>query len=337
MCGILRDVDPDDAPATTSGRLLHLLSLLQKRPAWSGTELAERLGVTTRTVRRDVDRLRALGYPVDATPGRDGGYRLGPGGSMPPLLLDDDEATAATIALRGAANGPVGGIEEAALSALSKLDRVLPPHLRARVDALRDTTVYLGFDQQGVDPDLLVVAAHACATSERLRLTYRDRQERVTERRIEPYRLVCTGRRWYLVARDVDQLGDDAGGWRTFRVDRVLELSGMGHRFHLDDPPDAAELVERSLSNTPYRHTARVRFELAPPALRSMIPAWVGTIEPDGDDGSVLVVRSDSLHYLSGHLVSMGVAFEVLEPEELRTHLAELGAQLSRSHARAGR
>lgn len=330
--------DPfDEPPTSTSGRLLHLLSLLQKRPAWSGTELAERLGVTTRTVRRDVDRLRGLGYPVDAAPGRDGGYRLGPGGSMPPLLLDDDEATAATIALRGAANGPVGGIEEAALSALSKLDRVLPPHLRARVDALRDATVYLGFDQQGVDPDLLVVAAHACATNERLRLVYRDRRERVTERRIEPYRLVCTGRRWYLVARDVDQLDDDAGGWRTFRVDRVLELTPTGHRFRLDDPPDAAQLVERSLASAPYRYTARVRYEVPATVLRTMVPSWVGTIEPDGDERAVLVVRADSLHHLAGHLVSTDVPFEVLEPDELREHLAALGERLTRAHARGAR
>jgi predicted DNA-binding transcriptional regulator YafY len=327
----------DDQPATTSGRLLRLLSLLQKRPRWSGTELAERLGVTKRTVRRDVDRLRALGYPVDATPGRDGGYCLGPGGSMPPLLLDDDEATAATIALRGAANGPVGGIEEAALSALSKLDRVLPPHLRARVDALRDATVYVGLDQQGVDPDLLVVAAHASATGERLRLTYRDRNDRLTERRIEPYRLVCTGRRWYLVARDVEQLGDDAGGWRTFRIDRVLELANTGHRFQLDDPPDAAQLVEQSLAAMPHRHTARVRFEVPAPILRAMIPPSVGTIEPDGDERAVLVVGADSFNYLSGHLVSMGVRFEVLEPDELRTHLADLADHLARAHGPSSR
>jgi predicted DNA-binding transcriptional regulator YafY len=327
-------VDPldEDQPTDPSGRLLRLLSLLQKRPAWSGTELAERLGVTKRTVRRDVDRLRSLGYPVDATPGRDGGYRLGPGGSMPPLLFDDDEATAATIALRGAAGGPVVGIEEAALSALSKLDRVLPPHLRARVEALRDATVYLGPDQQGVDPDLLVVAAAASATGERLRLTYRDRQERETERRIEPYRLVCTGRRWYLVARDVEQLDDDAGGWRTFRVDRVLDLVATGHRFRLDDPPDAAALVEKSLAHASYRYTARIRFTVPSARLRTMVPSWVGTIDDDGDDGSTLTTGADSFQYLAGHLVSMGVPFEVLDPPELREHLLELADRLVANH-----
>ncbi len=189
-----------DPPTHPSGRLLALLSLLQRRPSWGGGELAERLGVTPRTVRRDVDRLRELGYFVDATPGPEGGYRLAGGASMPPLLLDDDEATAAALALRSAATGPVMGLEEASLAALSKLDRVLPPHLRTRVDSIRRATVFLDPSEQSVDPELLIVAARASAESERLRLEYSDRLERVTERRIEPFRLVCTGRRWYLVA-----------------------------------------------------------------------------------------------------------------------------------------
>jgi predicted DNA-binding transcriptional regulator YafY len=325
----------DDAPRTPSGRLLHLLSLLQKRPSWSGTELSVRLGVTTRTVRRDVDRLRALGYPVDATPGREGGYQLGPGATLPPLLLEDDEATAAALALRTAATGPVAGIEEAALSALSKLDRVLPPHLRRRVEMLRDATVYLGADQSGVDPEVLVTAAHASATSERLRLTYRDRRDRLTERRIEPHRLVCTGRRWYLVARDVDRVNDEAGGWRTFRADRVVELTGTGHRFRLDDPPDAAELVATSIASAPYEHTARVRFEAPADTLRSMIPASVGTVEAEGDDACIFETGVDEVRYLAGHLVSVGIPFEVLEPAPLREHLQRLGAHLARVHARS--
>jgi predicted DNA-binding transcriptional regulator YafY len=323
----------DDLPGDPSARILRLLSLLQKRPTWSGVELAERLGVTPRTVRRDVDRLRALGYPVDATPGREGGYRLASGAVLPPLLFDDDEATAAAIALRTAAGGPVAGIEEAAISALSKLDRVLPARLRRRVESLREATVFLAVDQPGVDPERLVLAANACAGRERLHLTYSDRRRRLTERRIEPHRLVCTGRRWYLVARDVDQLHDEAGGWRTFRVDRMLDLVGTGHRFTLDDPPDAAALVERSLASAPSEHQARIRFAAPAATVRSLIPPSVGPIEADGDDACILETGADHLRYLAGHLVWVGVPFEALEPEPLRELLRDLGTHLSRAHA----
>lgn len=318
----------DDVPAHPSGRLLHLLSLLQKRPTWTGTELADRLGVTTRTVRRDVERLRALGYPVDAAPGREGGYQLGIGAALPPLLLDDDEATAVAVALRTAATGPVAGMEEAALAALSKLDRMLPPHLRHRVDALREATVQLGSPRQEVDPEVLVVAAHACATSERLRLTYRDRRDRETGRRIDPHRLVCTGHRWYLVARDVARTGDEDGGWRTFRVDRVVALDSTGHRFRLDDPPDAGELVSRAISSAPYEHQARVRFELPAATLASMIPPAAGTITEDGTDRCVFETGADDLNHLVGYLIMVGAPFEVLEPDELRAHVSGVAGRL---------
>jgi predicted DNA-binding transcriptional regulator YafY len=321
------ELDPD-APRHPSGRLLRLLSLLQMRPRWAGPELAERLGVTERTVRRDVDRLRTLGYVVESLPGAQGGYRLEGGANMPPLLLDDDEATAVAIALRGAAVGPVGGLEDASLSALSKLDRVLPPRLRTRVDSLREATVFLQRADPGVDPDVLVTAAHAGASGERLRLVYRDRQERETERRIEPHRLVCTGRRWYLVARDVDRTDDDAGGWRTFRVDRVVELTRTGHRFHLDDPPDAAELVRHSIANLPSAYTAEVRFPMSAAALEAVISPWVGTIQPDGDDAARLTVGGDNLDHLSAFLVSTGLPFEVLAPDELREHVGRLTTRL---------
>ena len=316
-------------------RLLELLSLLQRRPIWGGPELATRLGVTTRTVRRDVERLRELGYPVDAAPGPDGGYQLGPGGEMPPLLLDDDEAAAVALALRSAANGHVAGIEEAALSALSKLDRVLPPRLRSRVDALREATVQIGPAGSGVDPDVLVAAAQASAAGQRVRMVYRDRQDRVTERRVEPYRMVSTGRRWYLVARDVDRAAarDDSGGWRTFRADRIQALEPTGHRFRLEDPPDAAALVSSGVSISPYRFAARIRFTTTADDLRLRVPPTVGVVDPDGPDHSTLSTGADSLDALAGHIISLGLEFEVLEPPELRERLGAIGAHLVEAHA----
>jgi predicted DNA-binding transcriptional regulator YafY len=310
-------------------RVLRLLSLLSVRPVWTGPELADRLGVTTRTVRRDIDRLRDLGYPVEAAPGRDGGYRLGPGGQLPPLLLDDDEAAAVALSLRAAAAGAVGGVEEAALAALSKLDRVLPPRLRARVDALREATVHLSGGASDVDPEVLVSAAHACAASERCRLTYADRQGHRTERRIEPYRMVSTGRRWYLVARDIDQPDE---GWRTFRADRIEALEPTGHRFRLDNPPDAAELVSRGTSVAPYRYVARLRFATTAASLRARVPPTVGVVEADGEDAAILTTGADYLPPLLGHAISLGIPFEILDPPELRAELRQVARQLAAAH-----
>ncbi|MBA2283710.1 MAG: YafY family transcriptional regulator [Acidimicrobiia bacterium] len=313
----------------TSARLLRLLSLLQSRPDWSGPELADRLEVTTRTVRRDVDRLRQLGYPVDATHGPDGGYRLGSGASLPPLLLDDDEATAVALALGATAGGAVRGMEEPALAALAKLDRLLPPPLRARVGALRAATVQLGgrAGSGEVDPEVLVATAQACAGNERMALAYADRDGNDTERRIEPHRLVSTGRRWYLVAFDLDRRA-----WRTFRVDRIAVATRTGHRFRHDDPPDAAAMVSEAIAVAPYRHTAVVRIEAPADEVRRRVPPTVGVVEADGDDGAVLTTGSDDLDSLAGHLVALGFGFEALEPPELRALLRRSAKAIAAAH-----
>jgi predicted DNA-binding transcriptional regulator YafY len=309
----------------TPGRLLRLLSLLQQRPDWSGPDLADRLGVTTRTVRRDVDRLRALGYPVDAAPGTTGGYRLGTGAAVPPLLLDDDEATAIAIALGLAAGGAVQGVEEPALAALGKLDRLLPPHLRARVDAVRTTTLPLAGGDR-VAADLLIALARASAEQERLRLRYVDRDGRETERRIDAYRLVSTGRRWYLVALDVDRQA-----WRTLRVDRIVAVDPTGHRFRLDDPPDAAELVSRASGVAPYRYQATVVFEATIDELAARIPPTVGVVAPH-PRGAILTVGHDDLTALAGHLVAIDLPFEVTDPPELRRLVRRVGERLLAAH-----
>jgi predicted DNA-binding transcriptional regulator YafY len=311
--------------ADTPGRLLRLLSLLQQRALWTGPELAERLGVTTRTVRRDVDRLRGLGYAVDAGPGVAGGYRLGTGASLPPLLLDDDEATAIAIALGVSAGGAVEGVEELALAALAKLDRLLPAHLRARVDAVRRTTLPLGGADR-VAADVLVTVARAAADQERLEIGYVDRDGRRSERRVDPYRLLSTGRRWYLVAHDVDR-----ADWRTLRADRITHVRPTGHRFRLEDPPDAVELVSRASGVSPYRHVARVVVDATPAALRAKVPPTVGVVEAHGD-GALLTVGADDLHFLAGHLVALDLPFEVLEPAALREVLARAGRRLSAVH-----
>jgi predicted DNA-binding transcriptional regulator YafY len=309
----------------TAGRLLQLLSLLQQRADWSGPELAERLGVTTRTVRRDVDRLRSLGYPVDAGPGVTGGYRLGIGPSLPPLLLDDDEATAIAIALGVSVGGAVQGIEESALAALAKLDRLLPPHLRARVAAVRATTLPIA-SNDGVVGSVLMAVARAAAEQERLRITYVDREGRETERRVDPFRLVTTGRRWYLVALDVDR--DD---WRTLRVDRIAGLVATGHHFRLDDPPDAADLVRRASGVSPYRYVAHVVVRAPPDVVSAKVPPTVGLVDAH-PDGSLLTVGADDPAFLAGHLVALDLPFEALDPPELRAFLQRAGARLAGAH-----
>ena len=212
-----------DGMLETSARLLRLLSLLQSRRDWTGAELAERPGVGLRTLRRDIGRLRDLGYPVDATPGAAGGYRLGVGAALPPLLLDDEEAVAVAISLHTATTGSVAGLEETALRALTKLQQMLPSRLRHRISAFHATTVALagpGSAADRVDPDLLTAIAAACRDQRRLRLRYPGR-DGVTTRDVEPHRLVHTPRRWYLLAWDLGR-----GGWRTFRVDRIARPLG---------------------------------------------------------------------------------------------------------------
>ena len=209
----------DDVDPGPTGRLLALLSLLQARPHWPGPELADRLDVTIRTVRRDVERLRRLGYPVLADIGTTGGYRLGAGGrAMPPLMLDRDEALAVAVCLRSTATESIAGGGEAAIRALAKLEQLLPSTLRRQVGAISTMTARLGGGSTPVDPEVLVTLTRACRDGERLRARYRDQRGRETDRRLDPHRLVTTARRWYLVARDVDR---DA--WRTLPRGPVAE------------------------------------------------------------------------------------------------------------------
>ncbi|MFF3336030.1 helix-turn-helix transcriptional regulator [Streptomyces sp. NPDC002888] len=318
----------------TSARLLRLLSLLQAHREWSGAELADRLGVTARTVRRDVDRLRELGYPVNASPGTGGGYQLGAGAELPPLLLDDDEAVAVAVGLRTAAGHGIDGIGETSVRALAKLEQVLPSRLRRRVGALNAFTVPMlrGPQPSAVDPAVLTELANLCRDAERLRFEYRGHDGALTRRAVEPHRLVCTERRWYLVAWDLDR--DD---WRTFRVDRIRPRPPHGPRFVPREPPaeDLAAYVSQGVSTRAYASHAVIRLLVPVEEAAERVSPSAGTLEADGENACVLRTGAASLEVMVIHVMMMGFEFEVLEPVELveviRTARDRLDAALARA------
>ena len=315
----------------TSARLLKLLSLLQARRDWTGADLAVRLGVSERTVRRDVDRLRDLGYPVNASRGTDGGYRLAAGSNMPPLLLDDDEAVAIAVGMRTAARSPVTGIEETSVRALAKLEHVLPSRLRRRVSALADYTVPIPPDSPApeIDPAVLITLASACRDQERLRFDYQSHDGTSSVRSAEPHRLVSWGRKWYLVAWDVER--ED---WRTFRVDRITPRTPTGPRFtprELSAGGDVAAYVARGVSSAGYRFRARVTVRAPAAALAARINPAIGLVEAIDDDTCVLATGADSVDTVAVYLGLLDLDFEVTEPPELVARLRILADRYGRA------
>jgi predicted DNA-binding transcriptional regulator YafY len=312
----------------TSARLLRLLSLLQARRDWTSTELAARLGVTTRTVRNDVDRLRRLGYPVDARPGVAGGYRLGAGGALPPLLLDDDEAVAVAVGLRTAASGSIAGIEEASVRALGKLQQVLPARLRRRVSAFQAYALPMPSRGPQVDPETLTMIAGACRDHERLRFDYRAHSGTATRRSVEPYRLVNDRRRWYLVAWDTDR--DD---WRTFRVDRMEPRHPAGPRFVPRAlPPDREILarVARGTGEATWRYRARVVVHAPAAYTRGRLPIPV-EVEPLGEEQCAFEPGSDDPEMLALYLGMLGADFTIVDAPELVDALRTLASRYQRA------
>ena len=315
----------------TSGRLLSLLSLLQTPREWPGPELAQRLGVTTRTVRNDVERLRQLGYPVLATRGAVGGYRLSAGAAMPPLLLDDEEAVAIAVSLRTATGGAIEGLEETALRALVKLQQVLPTRLGRRVDALAAHTVRVGAPRTapGLDARLLALLAAAASDREIVRFGYADHAGVATERRVEPYRLVNWGRRWYLVAFDV--LRED---WRTFRVDRISEPHSVGHRFALRELPaeDIAGYVARNTRQVQMKVSGRVVVHAAADDVERRVRGWhEGSIEALAADRCLLQMGGRSVEDIAFWLGVLDADFEVLESPELAAAVRRIGERYARA------
>ena len=309
MTGIIR-------PMSTSSRLLRLLSLLQTPRDWTGSELADRLEVSPRTVRNDIERLRDLGYPVHATRGSIGGYRLEAGTSMPPLLLDDDEAVAVAIGLRTATQGAVTGIEETSLRALAKLEQVLPPRLRRQVSSLQGVTVHVRRGRQGptVDPAMLTEIARLAREHWTIRFDYSDRRQEASQRRVEPYRIVNAGQRWYLVAWDLDR--DD---WRTFRVDRMREGESQGPRFTPRDITDVEveALIARGVPPEARRHQARVVVRAPAAQLLERVGPWLGTVTPIDETTCAIHTGADSVEQLAAWLGSLDADFEVSDPPEL--------------------
>jgi predicted DNA-binding transcriptional regulator YafY len=312
---------------STTERVLALLGLLQQRRVWTGPELAHRLGVTARTVRRDVDRLRTLGYPVHASQGVGGGYQLGPGQDLPPLLLDDEEAIATAVSLLAGAGGAVAGAGDAALRALTKLDRVLPTRLRHEVRALSASVESFGGGRTPVDPEVLMTLARACRDEVEAGFDYPSGSE-VRRRRVEPYRLVASDRRWYLLAYDLDR--DD---WRSFRVDRMTDVSPRSWRFRPRTAPDAAAFVQEGVASRVYRHQARFLVHASADTVRAQIPASAAVVRPRGSELCEVLSGAGSLDFLLLHMLLLGHAFEVLDPPELGRRCRVLAERLQSAGA----
>lgn len=310
----------------SSTRVLRLLTLLQAKRDWSGEALAEKLEVDVRTVRRDADRLRELGYSIDASSGPGGGYRLAAGSSTPPVLLDDEEAVAVAVALVAAA-GSVAKLQDVALRVLAKLEQILPSRLRRRLSALSDVTLSLGNSAVAVDLEILAALASACRDRVALRFEYSDRSSGDRKmRNVEPMRLVHTGRVWYLAAWDIDR-----ADWRTFRVDRIASTPKPGELFTPREPPeDLATYVSRSISAKPYRYQAKLRVKGRRDELAERIPPWVGLLEPIDAKNSLLTIGADTPDAVAAFILHAGVEFVLLEPAELAEPIQKVAARLMR-------
>lgn len=315
--------------ADPTARLLALLALLQTAAGRSGRELSERLGVSARTIRHDVERLRDLGYPVEATRGNVGGYRLGSGGKLPPLLLDDEEAVAVTVGLRAAAG--ISGIEEAGTRALAKLEQVLPSRLRPTVDALR-STIDRGPENTGTDaPDpevdgaVLQEVARAIRHVEWLRFDYADEL-----RLVEPYRLLNWQRRWYLVARDPQD-----GSWATYRVDLMQPRMPTRRRFEPNPLPggDYTAFAMRTIAASGWIVHARLRIDAPADEVLARINPTVGVVEPIDEHRCVLVTGADSLDTVAVYIGMLMMDFTVESPPELIPRLQLLSERYGRAVA----
>lgn len=316
---------------TTSTRVLRLLSLLQAQREWSGADLSERLEVNVRTIRRDAERLRELGYSIDSFSGPGGGYRLGAGTRTPPLLLEDDEALAVALALSAFA-GAFRGTTDPSLSALVKLDQLLPARLKRQWQALKSVTLALSGKADAVDPATMTKLASACRDERIVTFTYRDGANRESRREVEAMRLVHTGHRWYLVGWDMLRQA-----WRTFRLDRIEARPAptLGGKFSPRQPPeDFASLVSRSLSSAPYRVQARLKLHASLAEARKRVPTWVGHLEPFDARNCILSIGANTMEDLTALVVQTGFEFELLEPEDFASTLRKIAGVLARGAGR---
>jgi predicted DNA-binding transcriptional regulator YafY len=316
--------------ANTSMRMLRLLSLLQTHRYWAGAELADRLQVSPRTLRRDIDRLRELGYPVQAQRGAEGGYQLAAGAALPPLVVDDEEAVALAVGLQAAAQDAVEGIAESSVRALAKVVQVMPARLRRRVEALSAMTQparWGGATRTGVDPGILTSVALACWDSERLEFGYTAARGQRTDRHVEPHRLVSLARRWYLVGYDLDRQD-----WRSFRLDRLSAPRGTGARFRPRELPaaDAADFVRAGIDNVRAAYDVEVVVAAPAAVVRERIGRWC-TVEDIGAARSRVRMTADSLDWPVMALGAVGADFDVLSPPELADQVRDWGRRFSRA------
>lgn len=312
-----------------SGRLLRLLALLQSRSTWAGAELATRLDVTSRTLRRDVGRLRALGYPIDAARGTAGGYALGAGAALPPFSLDEDEATAVFVGLHATVGTGVTGAGTAALRALTKLHRVLPSRLRRNFRALQGSVIELADRSRPLSLASVATLARACAERLITRIAYRDRGGTRTDRLVEPVRIVRVGALWYLVAWDLMKKD-----WRTFRLDRMTTVDATSERFGSRPLPDddLAAYVTRAISAAPHAYRAKVLLHAAIEDVRPRVGAFDALFERASSGACTMDVGAPTLDVLVARILWLGVDFEVIAgPPELRRHLSIAARRLARA------
>ncbi|MEO9199684.1 MAG: WYL domain-containing protein [Antricoccus sp.] len=300
--------------AGSTERALRLLGLLQARPVWTGPQLAARLDVTTRSIRRDVDRLRTLGYPVRATQGLGGGYQLGAGLALPPLLLDDDEAVAVAVCLSLAAGGSVVGIGESALRTLAKLDQVMPPRLRAHVEALTSSTQTIDGYSTPVSSQTLLVIAGSIRARRRIVFHYAGLHGDPTDRRVEPYRMVATGRRWYLMAFDLQR--ED---WRAFRLDRMREVASTTWQFKPREAPDAAQFIQRGSSRDAYPAVGVIDVAASIQQVRDYFSPLSATVEQLPRNRSRVSAGAESMDLVAWHFARLPWPYTIVGPPQLRT------------------
>ncbi|MEE1650222.1 YafY family protein [Brachybacterium sp. J144] len=313
-------------------RALRLLALLQSRSVWTGPELADRLDVTVRTVRRDVDRLRQMGYPVLTSAGHGGGYQLGAGRELPPLLLGAQEALAVAVGLRLTAVSGISGLDEEALRALAALDRILPPEVRAEVQAVSDAMGVITNAAPDARSEVLVTLASAVRDRVRVRVDYERADGERFERRLEPYRVLSMEGRWYLYAFDLER--ED---WRTFRLDRMHEVAASTFSFAPRDTGDIEQRVRESIAVRGYERSVTVRILAPYERIAPQVSARSVTLEPDGEGACVLRAGDDDMRWTALHLALLGEDLEVIEPPELLEIIGGLGRWANGVTARAGR
>ncbi|MEU7804009.1 YafY family protein [Micromonospora arborensis] len=313
---------------TTSTRVLELLGLLQNRRHWPGDELARRLGVSQRTLRRDVDGLQELGYPIITTRGTGGGYLLSAGAALPPLVLSEDEAAAVVMGLKEIASGAYPAFGDAALSAMAKIVQVLPVLIRRRIDSLRAVTISAeGTEQRAAITDVasLTTVALACRDAETLEFTYRTRTGQVASRTIHPHRIVSVDNRLYLIAWDLDR-----GDWRTFRVDRIDDPRSTGKAFAPRPLPadDPVGYVRAQISSMPARY--QVHATVAAPAehVRDEV-AHYGTVEPIDDTSCQVYIAADSLDWATFCIGALEAPVVVHGPPEAIEYMRSWGRRLT--------